>query len=332
MNRLIRIFLLTSFAVSLTACASSSERLANAGNLPPIDKINVKLQKYIYKLSSDDATERAWAVYKIGKSSKIAANTEPYLVALLDDTDEAIMTRYVGKDYSSATTTTTANEAVKALGKIGKSSVEFLLTALKDSNSEVVIMAIKALGTIRDNKSIKPLVLFLNNKNKRIRLEAANSLSRFNNPWITDYLLTTLKNKNPSVRSTALYALGKLKNPAAVPSLLALLNDTDRSIRSQTLYVLSHYRDERIIQPLINEEKKARGKDTNYRIEIIGTLGNIRDYRVIEVLLSILDEPNKNIKIAAAQALAQIADADFGVNPAKWKLWWANKLKRSGKK
>jgi len=331
MNRFIRIILLTSFAVSLTACASSSARLANANNLPPIDKINVKLQKHIEKLSSDDATERAWAVYKIGKSSKIAANTEPYLVALLDDTDEAIMTRYVGKDYSSATTTTTANEAVKALGKIGKSSVKFLLNALKDSSPEVVIMAIKALGTIRDNKSIKPLVSFLNNKNKRIRLEAANSLSRFNNPWITDYLLTALKNKNPSVRSTALYALGKLKNPAAVPSLLALLNDADRSIRSQTLYVLSHFRDERIIQPLISEEKKARGKDTNYRIEIIGTLGNIRDYRVIEVLLSILDEPNKNIKIAAAQALAQIADADFGVNPAKWKLWWANKLKRSGK-
>ena len=75
MNQFLRLILLISFAASLTACASSSARLANANNLPPVDKINVKLQKHIEKLSSDDATERAWAVYKIGKSSKIAANT-----------------------------------------------------------------------------------------------------------------------------------------------------------------------------------------------------------------------------------------------------------------
>lgn len=330
MNRFIKFILVSNIIFSVTACSVSSQRLSEAEDKTPISKVNVKLQKHVEQLYSSDATERAWAVYNIGKSAKIAGNTVPYLVALLGDSDVAIMSRYVGHDYTSAMTTTTANEAVKALAKIGQPAVKPLLQALKDSNNDVVIKAIKTLGLINDNESIKPLVAFLSNKDKRIRLEAANSLSRFKNPWVTDYLLTTLKSNDPAIRATTLYALGKLKSPVAVPDLLALLNDPDESIRSQVLYILSNFRDERIIQPLIEHAMVAReNNELKYRIEVISALGNIRDYRVIEALIVMLEEKNNSIKTAAAGALAQIAEIDLGTNPAKWKRWWSNKLKRS---
>lgn len=334
MNNFIKFILSTCLILSLTACSVSSQRLSEAEQTAPVSKVNVKLQKYIEQLYSQDATERAWAAYNIGKSAKLAGNAAAYLIAVLNDNDTAVMSRYVGRDYTSAMTTTTANEAVKALAKIGRPAVKSLLLALKDSNSDVVIKAIKTLGLINDNESIKPLVSFLSNKDKRIRLEAANSLSRFKNPWVTDYLLTTLKNNDPAIRATALYALGKLKSPVAVPDLLLLLNDPDTSIRSQVLYVLSKFRDERIIQPLIDHAMVARENtsEVNYRIEVISALGNIRDYRVIEALIVILEDKNKNIKTAAAGALAQIADVNLGASPSKWKRWWSNKLKRSRKK
>lgn len=315
--------------LSLTSCSVSNQRMSAAENKTAVSSVNIKLRKYVEQLYSQDATERAWGVYNIGKSAKLAANTVPYLIALLDDNEVAVMSRYVGRNYTSATTTTTANEVVKTLGKIGQPAVKPLLEALKDSNSSVVIKAIKTLGLINDNETIKPLVAFLSNKNKAVRLEAANSLSRFKNPWITGYLLTTLKNTDPAIRSTALYALGKLKSPVAVPDLLALLNDPEQSIRSQVLYVLGNFKDERIIQPLIEQAKVTDKQNINYRIEVIGALGNIRDYRVIEALIAILGESNKSIKIAAAAALAQIADVDLGLNAAKWQRWWSHKLKRS---
>lgn len=326
MKIFIRFILVTSFVASLTACASSGQRLSDAENKTPINKVYPKIKKYVEQLSSSDAVERAWAVYNIGKSHKHATNVIPYLIAMLGDTEIAIMTRYIGKDYTSGTTTTPANEAVKAIAIIGKVAVKPLLNALNDTNQDVVLKAIKTLGLINDSESIKPLMTFISHKDKRIRLEAANSLSRFKNPWVAEYLLASLKHKDSAIRSTALYALGKLKSPVTVPSLILLLKDKDTAIRSQALYVLSNFRDERVIKPLLSQLQVA---DTDFRLEVISALGNIRDYRVIEVLIELLKDKNKNVRQASANSLAQIADTSLGVEYAQWKRWWKNKLQRS---
>jgi len=326
MKVFIRFILATIFIASLTACASGGQRLSDAENKTPVNKIHPKIKKYVEQLYSEDAVERAWAVYNIGKSHKHATNVVPYLIAILGDTNVAVMTRYIGKDYTSGSTTTPADEAVKAIAKIGSVAVKPLLKALKDTNQDVVLKAIKTLGLINDSESIKPLIAFISNTNKRIRLEAANSLSRFRNPWVAEYLLASLKHKDSAIRSTALYALGKLKNPVTVPSLILLLKDKDTAIRSQGLYVLSNFRDERVIKPLLSQLQVA---DADFRLEVITALGNIRDYRIIEALIELLKDKNKNVRRASADSLAQIADASLGMEYAQWKRWWTNKLQRS---
>ncbi len=326
MNRYLKLIFILNIIFLLSACSTNSQRLSTAEEKSPVIKVDSKLKKYIQQLYSSEPTERAWAAYNIGKLASLAMHTVAYLIAILNDDATAVMTRYIGKNFTSNTTTTPADEAVKALAKIGRASVKPLIAALKDSDKKVVLKAIKTLGLIRDNESIKPLADFLNYPDIGIRLEAANSLSRFKNPWVADYLLTALKNKDPVVRYAALYALGKLKSPVVIPELIALLKDPDLAIRSQAIYVLSKFRDERIIQPLIEQTKL---NDVAYRIDVINALGNIRDYRVIERLLVLLKYNNKEIKFAAAAALAQIADVNFGVNFSKWKNWWKNKLQRS---
>ncbi len=326
MRTVIRFILMISIALSLTACATSSSGLSDAQTKTPINKLHSKIQKYVEQLYSQDAVERTWAVYNIGKLHKHAVNVLPYLIAMLGDTDTAIMTRYIGKNYASGTVTTPADEAVKAIARVGDVAVKPLLNALKDSNEDVVLRAIKTLGLINNSESIKPLMTFISHKNKRIRLEAANSLSRFRNPWVAEYLLVSLKHKDPAVRSTAVYALGKLKSPVTVPPLIKLLKDNDPAIRSQVLYALSKFRDERVIHPLLNQLRVA---DMDYRLEVISALGNIRDYRVIEVLLELLKRKNKSVRQAAAESLEQIAGISLGTGYVKWKHWWDNKLQRS---
>ncbi|VAW97691.1 hypothetical protein MNBD_GAMMA23-593 [hydrothermal vent metagenome] len=326
MKTVIRFILMAAIAISLTACATSGPRLSEAQTKTPVNKLHPKIQKYVEQIYSQDAVERAWAVYNIGKLHKYAFNVVPYLVAMLSDSDIAVMTRYIGKNYASGTTTTPADEAVKAIAKIGSVAVKPLLNALKDSNQDVVLRAIKTLGLINNSESIKPLMAFISHKNRRIRLEAANSLSRFRNPWVAEYLLASLKDKDPAIRSTALYALGKLKSPVTVFSLIELLKDNDPTIRLQVLYALSKFRDQRVIRPLLNE---LRVTDTKYRLEVISALGNIRDYRVIEVLIELLKSKNKNVRRVAAESLEQIAGLSLGTGYAKWKRWWDNKLQRS---
>jgi len=325
---LIRFIIPIFLVLSLGACATSNTGLSTAEDTTPRKKIHKNLQKYIDQLYSDDATERAWAIYNIGKAHKKALNTVPYLVAMLGDNDVAVMNRYIGKNYTLGSTTTPADEAVRALGKIGQASVKPLLNALKNSDKAIVLKAIKALGLVKDSEAIKPLAAFLASDDKRIRLEAANSLSRFRNPWVSEYLLKALKNKDPAIRSTALYAIGKRKNPVTIPTLLTLFNDPDINIRLQVLYIISKFRDERVILPVL---KQLDTENTDYRIEVITVLGNIRDYRVIEKLIKLLGEDNKKVRIAAAESLSQIAEVSFGINQAKWKDWWKNKLKRAAK-
>jgi len=326
MKIFIHFILIISIAASLNACVSNGPQLSDAETKTPLDKIHPKVRKYVEQLYSQDAVDRAWAIYNIGKLHNDAANVVPFLVAMLGDTDIAVMTRYIGKDYTSGTTTTPADEAVKTIAKIGSVAVKPLLKALKDSNQDVVLKAIKTLGLINSSESIKPLIAFVSNKDKRIRLEAANSLSRFRNPWVAEYLLGSLKNKDPKIRSTALYALGKLKNPVTVPSLLLLLKEDNPEIRLQVLYLLSHFKDERVIKPLLNQ---LHVTDKSYRLEVISALGNIRDYRVIEALIGLLQNQNKKIRRTAADSLAQIADVSLGVDYDQWKRWWTNKLQRS---
>ena len=326
MKKIIPFLLLAVITSLLFSCAASGPRLSKVENKVPVNKVHPRIKKYIQQLYSDDPVERTWAVYNIGKLHSYAVNVAPYLVAMLGDTTTVVMSRYIDNDYTSGTVTTPADEAVKAIAKIGDVAVKPLLKALKDKNQDVVLRAIKALGLIADSEAIKPLIAFISHKNKRIRLEAANSLSHFKNPWVAEYLLASLKNKDAAIRSTALYALGKLKSPVTVPSLIQLLKDNDATIRLQALYVLSHFRDERVVRPLLAE---LRTKNTAYRLEVISALGNIRDYRVIEVLIGLLKDDNKHIRRAAADSLAQIADISLGMDYTNWQQWWLNKLKRA---
>jgi len=116
-------------------------------------------------------------------------------------------------------------KVAQALAYIGKDSVPGLLIALKDSDEEVRMTALDALGRIgpRDPEVLPALLGALKDPGERIRLTAVTSLSRLDpkaarwSPRCTARFRTS-----EHVRNGAMEGLGKMGS-AAVPLLAQAL-------------------------------------------------------------------------------------------------------------
>lgn len=143
----------------------------------------------------------------------------------------------------------------EALVKIGHPTVEPLIAALKDR--VIVNEAAWALGEIKDQRAVEPLIILLKDYDGYVRESAARSLGKIKDPRAVAPLIgrlkydgysaadalskigesavvpliTELKNRNSSVRTRAAEALGKIKDPRAVVSLFAALEDKERDVR-----------------------------------------------------------------------------------------------------
>jgi HEAT repeat protein len=90
-------------------------------------------------------------------------------------------------------------EAATALGKIGrKACVDSLIGMMRETDRDIRIAAVDALGKIKDKRAARPIIDVLNDKN---------------------------------VRLTGIWALGNIGDPIVIPVLTDLLNDEDKFVR-----------------------------------------------------------------------------------------------------
>jgi len=138
-------------------------------------------EEYIADLKSENVMVRNDAIYYLGENkNKLAV---PMLIEFLNN-DQPKETRL---------------KAVEALGKIGEdSSVDVLLSALKEDNYNIKTAAIEAIGKIKDPRAVKLIIDML------------------------DFRET---------RYTALWAIGNIGDESAVPALTKLLNHSDQYVR-----------------------------------------------------------------------------------------------------
>jgi HEAT repeat protein len=171
-----------------------------------------------------------------------------------------------------------------------------------------------------------------------VAMEAATALAKIGKASIPG-LTQALSDKTPVVRHAAAYALGEIGPEAesAVPELIAALKDQDSQVRSSTAYslmligtptvaalsnVIDHgdanardaavrefirfYRSLRtIVPPLL---KMAHAEPAGSRRTALETLGAIRaaDDATITTLIGALQDPDVDVRLAAARALGQV--------------------------
>lgn len=129
-------------------------------------------------------------------------------------------------------------QAAETLGEIGDSiAVEPLIMTLTDENNGVRSNAMIALVKI-GKKSIQPLINTLNCNDWSLRWQAADILGEIGDSSAVGPLISTLNDQNMWVRKTAASALGEIGDNRAVEPLKGILTNDDGELKAEALKAL----------------------------------------------------------------------------------------------
>jgi HEAT repeat protein len=141
--------------------------------------------------------------------------------------------------------------AIDGLGQIGSPAVELLVKLLRDWDVRKSVIA--ALGKIRDERVLEPLLLQL--RNDEFKDDAVRALVELGEPAVSR-LIKALKDKDENVRKQAVLALGQIKHVEALDPLIDMLADSDWFTRLMAAAALEAIGDERgrdAIKPLMKD-------------------------------------------------------------------------------
>jgi HEAT repeat protein len=191
-----------------------------------------------------------------------------------------------------------------------KKDIQGLVKVVERSkNKNVVKHAIIALGEMKDNRAVEPLIYALNSNLVTIRHYSVMALGHIGNAKAVKPLVTIIHKEDEyeNVRESAVEALGKIATEEAIDNLVAILGT---SLSDKALKVLKVV-GKPAVEPLISAVK-ARDTDYTIRCWSATALGDIGDMRAVEVLLDLLNDAGgaltMRLKGHAAEALGKIGD------------------------
>jgi HEAT repeat protein len=197
--------------------------------------------------------------------------------------------------------------AVKALGLISSDeAIEILIQKLKSEHLSYILESyILALGEIRNEKAIDPLLQVLNDKKQlsEVRAKAAGALGNIGKDTAVESLIKALEDQDPEVRAKAAEALGNTGKGTVVKPLIKALNDQDSTVIGNAVTALGVMDNIATITPLIEVLKKG---DIDVRLRTIRSLGVIGGDRVIQPLIQSLKDHHYAIRFESAKLLGTI--------------------------
>jgi HEAT repeat protein len=182
------------------------------------------------------------------------------------------------------------------LGELGDvRAVEPLIKLLKNSFSHEADAAALALGKIGDVRAVEPLIQYLKEMGSTAAEEA---LGNIGDVRAVEPLILLLEHFNESVRRAVVVALGILGDARSVVPLISMLGDGNRDVRMAASESLS-----KLGQPMW--EKWVRGDKEDWK-----RLAEAHEQSSAEPLIKALDDENSDVRVAAAEALGILGDAE----------------------
>jgi HEAT repeat protein len=180
------------------------------------------------------------------------------------------------------------------LGQLGiptrnfpEQSVAVLLKLLKVENDEDILRAIcVALGHIHEPTAIRALARFKTHPSASIRYAVVFGLLAFEEDLAINTLIELTRDQSDLVRDWATFGLGSQiegDTPQIREALFARLFDADDIVRGEALVGLARRKDERVIEPLIQE--LARYPAAKYGSLPIEAAEEIADTRLLPALM-----------------------------------------------
>ena len=177
--------------------------------------------------------------------------------------------RYIAADPQSEATLRAAVQDWDGAAAMGKPAVPVLISMLKDKDPEVRRSAAQALGTIRDARAVRALVVCLSESDEATRTVCVDALTRYGSAAERP-VQEELKDPDWRIRASAAEALGWIGDKRAVDSLSACMKDSEPGVRQAAAIALGKLHDTRAISGL-----RAALPDWECRKEIVGTLDEL---------------------------------------------------------
>jgi HEAT repeat protein len=201
---------------------------------------------------------------------------------------------------------------VEVFEKLGDAALPALKRAYKDAsqnNDEERCLTVVRAYSVVGGRSLSELLAALVDKNERIRRSAADALGSFkgDSSHALPLLIKALRDKVAAVRRTAAKALGAMGD-SALPALKQALLHRDRRMRQGAIYALKKLDPSGQIALIALEETLSDPRWYIRRSALLA-LGRLkgRASPLVARLVPFLDDRDARIRLAAAEALAQIA-------------------------
>jgi HEAT repeat protein len=191
--------------------------------------------------------------------------------------------------------------AAAALGKVTDAdSVDALVAMLKDPSVDARTAAAAALGSIGDPRAIGPLVLALKDSESETRKMAGAALTRIDTKWAESDAARKLA---PELRNALGSGDWAVRRAAAY--VLEQLGERQSSTASSDTTMATPAR-RRQVAVLTVFTELLRAVDADLRLAAAEALGRLGDARVRSPLMTALSDEDKSVRLAVAQALADL--------------------------
>ncbi|MFL5662499.1 MAG: HEAT repeat domain-containing protein [Ktedonobacteraceae bacterium] len=204
--------------------------------------------------------------------------------------------------------------AIQELSDLGSTAVPSLIHALTNSSERVSVRigSARALGKIRDERAIAPLISACNltaDDGTPLYYLIVHQLAQFGVEALPQ-LVTALSDRTQDVFiRAAAWTLGRLEEPSVLELLIERLKDINESseVRSNAASGLGGLGNKRAVAPLM--EVWSQETDEHLRWSIAMALGELGDERAIAPLIEAVAQDGAGVR--AVEALEQFGASAF---------------------
>jgi len=196
------------------------------------------------------------------------------------------------------------NKAVDVIIQLNHpETAKYLIEALKAENEFSRRSAVEILNAIGTTHSVKYLLEAVSDEDWWVRSRASDALARIGGPRVVDAVLDLIKDKDENIRRAAIEILNTCRDKRAVDKLIEATRDKDWWVSERAADALAEIGDAKAL-PALLEMMAKNNRSLPVAIAAVGRLGNSS---VLPKVMPYLQRPEKEIRVAAIGAVAQLA-------------------------
>ena len=196
------------------------------------------------------------------------------------------------------------NKAVDVIIQLNHpETAKYLIEALKAENEFSRRSAVEILNAIGTTHSIKYLLEAVADEDWWVRSRASDALARIGGPRVVDAVLDLIKDKDENIRRAAIEILNTCRDKRAVDRLIEATRDKDWWVSERAADALAEIGDAKALPALL----EMIGKNNRSLPVAIAAVGKLGNHKILDKMLPFLQRPEKEVRVAAIGAVAQLA-------------------------